>query len=254
MSKADPKKLKKTVAFVASGKGGVGKTTTAVKLAEWFMNKGAKPVCLNADAFNVGLALDSYPALNAQRLVLVDDGEIVKEGFHEMLEQFSTGEGPFVVDIGSNTFRQVLSYAKELDLPTVLADMGLNVEIHAIVAGGNLTADCAESIAIMAAETPWPFIIVLNEHDGAATINGVPYVETAQFVSLAGADRISGVVSIKKLTELQRAVLEKTKDLRMTADEVRRSDLKVGERITHEQWSKQFFAGYDRMHEAAVEA
>lgn len=254
MSKADLKKLKKTVAFVASGKGGVGKTTTAVKLAEWYMSKGLKPVCINADAFNTRLALDSYPALGAIRLDLVKDGEIVKEGFHQMLEMFATGEGPFVVDPGSNTFRQIFSYANELDLPAVLADMGLTVELHAIVAGGNMTGDCADAIEIMAKETPWPFVIVLNEHDGAATINGVPYVETAQFVSLAGADRISGVVSIKKLTELQRAVLDKTKDLRMTADEVRRSDLKVGERITHEQWSKQFFTGYDRMHEEAVEA
>jgi hypothetical protein len=168
---ADIKKWKKTVSFVASGKGGVGKTTAAVKLSEWYISKGLKPVCLNADAFNVGLALDSYPALNAKRLVLVQDGEIVKEGFHEMLEAFATGEGPFVVDIGSNTFRQVLSYSRELDLPAILADMGLDVEIHAIVAGGNLTADCAESIEIMAAETPWPFVFVLNEHDGSATIS-----------------------------------------------------------------------------------
>lgn len=251
MSNAD---LKKTVSFVASGKGGVGKTTDAVKLAEWYQSKGLKPVCFNADAFNVGLALDSYPALNAKRLVLVENGEIVKEGFHEMLESFATGEGPWVVDIGSNTFRQVLSYCRELDLSNVLADMGLHVEIHAIVAGGNLTSDCAESVQTMAAELPWPFIIVLNEHDGAATINGVPYTETAQFVSLAAADRISGVVRVKKLTELQRSVLESTKDLRMTADEVKRSPLKLGEKLAYDQWAKQFFVGLDAMYEAKREA
>jgi hypothetical protein len=73
-------------------------------------------------------------------------------------------------------------------------------------------------------------------------------------VSLAGADRIRGVVSIKKLTELQRAVLDKTKDLRMTADEVKRSNLSLGERTTFGQWAKQFFTGLDLVLEAKSEA
>ena len=81
--------LRKTVAIIAAGKGGVGKTTHAVKVAEWYRRKGLRPMCFNADAFNTGLALDSYPALEAKRLELVRNGEIVKDGFHQMLESFA---------------------------------------------------------------------------------------------------------------------------------------------------------------------
>lgn len=243
--------LRKTVAIVAAGKGGVGKTTHAVKLAEWYRRKGLRPVCFNADAFNTGLALDSYPALKAKRLELIRNGEIVKDGFHQMLESFATDTGPWVIDIGSNTYRQVVSYAKEMGLPDVLDGLGLHVLIHAIVAGGNMTADCVESVDYLAAALPWPFVLVLNEYDGEASVGTIPYLESAQFIRLAADERIAGIVRTGALTELQRSTLERTKDLRMTEEEIRKSDLPLADRIILESWSRPFFSGLDSMIVAA---
>ncbi len=243
--------LRKTVAIIAAGKGGVGKTTHAVKVAEWYRRRGLRPVCFNADAFNTGLALDSYPALEAKRLELVRNGEIVKDGFHEMLESFATDSGPWVIDIGSNTYRQVVSYAAEMGLPDVLDSLGLHVLLHAVVAGGNMTADCVESVDYLANALPWPFVLVLNEYDGEASVGAIQYLKCAQFIRLAADERIAGIVRIGALTELQRATLERTKDLRMTEEEINRSDLRLSDRIVLESWSRPFFSGLDSMLTAA---
>lgn len=239
---------KKTICFVAAGKGGVGKTTYAVKLAEWCIRKGNTPVCLDADAFNKGLSLASYETLNAERLTLIDGNEVVKHGFNRMVDLFGSVDGPFIIDLGSNTFRQAVSYCIELGLPEFMEENGFDVEIHAIIGGGMKTTDCVDSIEYLAKELPWPFVVVLNEFDGQASVDGRPYLESKQFMRLALEGRIAGTMRTAAMTDVQRAILEKFKDLRLTTAQFKAADgpeFTISSKMIIGQWANSFFSGLD---------
>jgi hypothetical protein len=247
MTTSKPSNVKKLINIVATGKGGVGKTTYAVKLAEWYLRQGITPTCIDADAFNQGLALKSYPTLETESLNMLDGNAISEVGYNKMLDIFDKEDGPFIVDIGSNTYHPFVNYAATQKLPRVLERIGCRVQFHAIVGTGLKTPDCISSIEYLSASLPWPFMVVLNEFDGGhAEISGVQFKETPVFSGLLSAKKINGLIRIPKMSPVQAAILEELKEFRLTTAEiVNDGDVPLSTRVTIESWADGFFDEFD---------
>src|SRR5436309_1776324 len=96
------------------GKGGVGKTLAASLLAQYFMSRGRRVQCIDADPVNKSLC--QYKALAVRPLQLLRDGAIDSRAFDSLMEELLTTQGNFIVDNGASTFVPLWHYMLESDM------------------------------------------------------------------------------------------------------------------------------------------
>jgi hypothetical protein len=239
---------KKIVNIVIASKGGVGKTTYAVKLAEWYQNQGFTPVCIDADARNMSAAIKAYPALKAISLDMIDGKAVSDTGFHKMLDTFDSEDGPFIVDVGSNTYQQFVSYSESMSLPELIEEIGCRVQLHVILGAGSNTPDSLFSIEYLTENVPWPFFVVLNEFNGGRVeVDGVSFERSEMFTQLLATKRINGLVCLPALSHVQSKMLEQLSDLRQTAREITGNPKNsISIRGTIKGWANGFFNEFDK--------
>jgi hypothetical protein len=247
-NQTNPSATKKIVNIVIASKGGVGKTTYAVKLAEWYQNQGITPVCIDADARNMSAAIKAYPALNAISLDMIDGKSVSSTGFHKMLDTFDSEDGPFIVDVGSNTYQQFVSYSEDLSLPELIEEMGCRVQLHVILATGNNTPDSLESIEYLSQNVPWPFFVVLNEFNGGTVeVDGASFEYSAMFNQLLDAEKVNGLVRLPAVSHVQTKMLEQLSSFRLTAREITGNPKNsISIRGTIKGWANGFFKEFDK--------
>jgi hypothetical protein len=183
--------------WVLQGKGGIGKSFVASLIAEHLVRKGAaeEVVCVDTDPVNATLA--SYPALKAQRLDVLEDGEISGEKFDKLIEKIVTEDRHFVIDTGATSFLPLSRYLRVMNAHEVIADAGKKVVVHSVIVGGAPLLDTLHGFATLVESLPESadLVVWLNEFQGpVVSTDGKPFEQMKVYQE--NQHRISAVVRL----------------------------------------------------------
>lgn len=182
-----------TVNFIMQKKGGVGKSVTASLLYQALLEADRTVLGVDTDPSNKSLA--GYKELKVTRLhILNDEEDVDRTLFDALIDSICElpEEAHVVIDNGSSNFVALRSYLKINGVPALLADMGHEVRIHAVIAGGpDLLYTC---IGLKELATDFPdtgLVLWLNPYNGAIISDGKTFEElkvyqehSGQFLSL----------------------------------------------------------------------
>ncbi|WP_031578382.1 AAA family ATPase [Ruminobacter sp. RM87] len=129
------------VHMIMQGKGGVGKTLASTLLAQYFLAHEKKIACFDTDPVNTSFA--GYRSLNVKVLELMQDDEIKPRNFDNLIEDIANSDADeIIVDNGASSFVPLSLYLIDNDIPSVLADMDVEICLHSIIAGSQALLDC----------------------------------------------------------------------------------------------------------------
>ena len=173
---APDKRFENAVHIVSQSKGGVGKSLVAKCLAEFCINTGRHPLCFDADPSNQTFAHISV--LDVTVLDLVEDGEIKRRNFDELVEAAASNVGPFVIDTGSSSFHAFWSYVAKHQLFDVLAGLERPIVAHIPIAPAPDLDDTLLGFDQICRFVPDSSVIVwLNERTEPIVVEGKSFTE-----------------------------------------------------------------------------
>lgn len=120
--------------MVLQGKGGVGKSAIAAIIAQYKMDKGQTPLCIDTDLVNA--TFEGYKALNVRRLNIMAGDEINSRNFDTLVELIAPTKDDVVIDNGASSFVPLSHYLISNQVPALLQEMGHELVIHTVVTGG----------------------------------------------------------------------------------------------------------------------
>lgn len=182
-----------TVNLIMQKKGGVGKSVTASLLYQALLEAGRTVLGVDTDPSNKSLA--GYKELKVTRLHILNDEEDVDRTLFDALID-SICELPkdthVVIDNGSSNFVALRSYLKINNVPALLVDMGHEVRIHAVIAGGSDLLHTCIGLKELATDFPDTDLVPwLNPYNGNIVSEGKTFEElkvyqehSDQFLSL----------------------------------------------------------------------
>jgi hypothetical protein len=204
-------------------KGGSGKTFTTSLLSQVLSAAHDNVLILDLDQENP--TLSQYAALNVHKIsVMGDNREIDSKKFDTLLALILEHEGDVIIDVGSNSFTPLLSYALESSMFDTIEAGGKGVILHSIICGGSGLKDTTSGFANVAELTSSPIVLWLNEHFGALESTDGVKIEDAKIIQKY-ADRIIGTIKLQKRNPVTfGSDIDKMSKMRLTFDEVDASD------------------------------
>lgn len=150
------------------GKGGVGKSFCASMLAQYLLDKGKTPFCIDTDPINA--TFSSYPRFQAKRIEILKDNRIDPLEFDGIVEQiFSSGEqDSILVDNGASSFVAFSEFLLTNQVPKMLAAENHSITIHTIITGGDEQMDTVAGFSALATHfsDPVKIVVWLNPYYG----------------------------------------------------------------------------------------
>lgn len=212
----------KTIHIMLQGKGGVGKSTSSVYLAEYLLSKNQHVNCIDTDQTNK--TLSSFKKLNAQHISLLEVDKINERGFDDMIEMIIKSKSSFVIDNGASSFIPLISYMIDNHVIEFLKQKSFNVVIHTVVTGGQAMLDTLQGFKDMSTKlNQAKYVIWKNEYFGKVEMDGKQLEDTKAFAEKK--DLIIGVVNLKsKNIDTFGKDLELMLSLNLTFDEAMKSD------------------------------
>ena len=174
---------RKTLHFILSGKGGVGKTVVARIVSEYVTERCVPPLCFDTDQTNAVFA--AVPAFNVEKVDLFDgEDKLNPSRFDQMMGTIIESNAPVVIDSGSSSYFETLEYIAENDLIETLHDAGFDVYLHCIVTGGAAMRFTVENCVELA---EWfgdraNICVWVNHFWEPVQQNGQPFIEWREFV------------------------------------------------------------------------
>lgn len=184
----------KEVHFIAQGKGGVGKSTIAVFLADYLKAKAVntKVYCFDTDPVNQSFS--HFKALNAEIIQIMNESNNIDSRFFDgLIEKLVNEEGVAVIDNGAATFVPLMSYMAENEVPAFLAANNVRMVIHVPLVGGQALHDCITGLVQTLKSLSAEVVIWLNDFQGSVT-KDKPFEDFVVYKDFK--DRIIGVVRI----------------------------------------------------------
>jgi hypothetical protein len=183
-----------TLFITLQAKGGVGKSYVYSILAQYLREAGQPVRCIDTDTTNPTLL--KYKPLQAEYLRLSKDHVINPRALDRLVETVSgaDAETRFVVDVGSNGFQTLMAYEVENGVFDLLTELGSQVIINAVVAGGPDAAETLSGTRATLEHARAPTLLWLNEHLGPLEHKGKAIADLDLFQS--HADRLIGSVTL----------------------------------------------------------
>ena len=188
-----------TMFVTLQGKGGVGKSFLTAAFAQWLVDRGRPVACIDTDTLNPTLL--QYKPLKATHLKLSQNHVIDPRALDALVGIVTAApeDAQVVVDVGSNGFETLMAYEVENGVFALLAELGHQVVVQTVIAGGPDAEETIKGTMALLAATDVPLILWLNEHLGPLEIQGRPIAE-AKFLHEA-RDRILGTILLPARTK-----------------------------------------------------
>ena len=230
-----------TLYITLQAKGGVGKSYVSSILAQYLKEAGYPVRCIDTDTTNPTLL--RYQPLQTEYLQLSEDHVINPRALDQLVETVSSADAEtrFIVDVGSNGFQTLMAYEVENGVFDLLAELGSQVIINAVIAGGPDAAETLSGTRATLENTTAPALLWLNAHLGPLEHNGKAIQDLDLLKS--HADRLIGTVSLHRHTAATFGKdVEKMLKRRLTFDEaIAQFDLMPRtriKRIKQELWTQ----------------
>lgn len=215
-----------SVHFVVQGKGGVGKSLTAVFLAQSMKRGGKALICADTDPVNATFA--QYRSLDVAHVDIAENGNVLQRKFDPLMSMIIENEGNFVIDNGAATFMPLTRYMAENDVFQLLAESGKKVYVHSVLTGGQAKSDTYNGFAELVGKVNDHARIVVweNEFWGPVEYDGHRISATRLFKEADKAGKIAGVVRIADRSQSDTFVgdMKQMTESHMTIDDVMASD------------------------------
>jgi len=188
-----------TMFVTLQGKGGVGKSFLTAAFAQWLVDRGRSVACIDTDTLNPTLL--QYKPLKATHLKLSHNHVIDPRALDALVGIVTAApeDAQVVVDVGSNGFETLMAYEVENGVFALLAELGHQVVVQTVIAGGADAEETVKGTMALLAATDVAVILWLNEHLGPLELHGRPIAE-AKFLHEA-RDRILGTVLLPARTK-----------------------------------------------------
>lgn len=188
-----------TLFVTLQGKGGVGKSFLTAAFAQWLVDRGRPVACIDTDTLNPTLL--QYKPLKATHLKLSQNHVIDPRALDTLVGIVTAApeDAQVVVDVGSNGFETLMAYEVENGVFALLAELGHQVVVQTVIAGGPDAEETIKGTMALLAATDVPLILWLNEHLGPLEIQGRPIAQ-ATFLHEA-RDRILGTLLLPARTK-----------------------------------------------------
>lgn len=185
--------------MILQGKGGVGKSFIAATLAQYKIEKGQSPLCIDTDPVNA--TFEGYKALNVQRLHIMDGDEINTRKFDHLIEMIASTKNDVIIDNGASSFVQLSHYLISNHIPALLAEMGHELVVHTVITGGQALLDTVNGFAQLISQFPenTTFVVWLNPYWGAIEHDGKTFEQLKAYTN--NKTRVSAIVNIPALKE-----------------------------------------------------
>lgn len=186
--------------FFLQGKGGTGKSTTAILLAQYFLDYGSKVLCIDTDPVNRSLSL--YPRLAPRVIDLMENSRINSLNYNQILSEIVSSDADHVlVDNGASSFVSFSNYLLENCCTEYLErKMNCGVNFHTVMVGGRAYAETLAGVMEICNSFPESarIHVWVNPYFGkVCNPNGIPFEETNAYKSISG--RISSLVYLPDL-------------------------------------------------------
>ncbi|WP_434779294.1 conjugal transfer protein TraL [Neisseria sp. Ec49-e6-T10] len=168
----------KEVHLITQGKGGVGKSLVASFIAQYLRatNQDSSVHCFDTDPVNP--TFSRYKALDVSVVnILNNNNNIDSRNFDGLIEQLVETDGIAVVDNGAATFVPLMSYMAENSVDALLADSGVELYIHSVIAGGQAQKDCLDGLFKTVKSVQAHVVVWLNHHFGQIEESGKSFSE-----------------------------------------------------------------------------
>jgi len=164
--------------FTLLGKGGVGKTTVATRLAQYYMSHGF--TTHNYDTDPVNQSFKGYKALKVKPLPIVKSEEMDFTAIEKLIKEILESKDQiYIIDNGSTSYLTVLKYLMEGGIVDILHESGHQVVFHPIMAAGEGFAPSINGLkALFEQFEHVTKIIWLNEYHGAIEVNGQEFKDS----------------------------------------------------------------------------
>jgi hypothetical protein len=195
--KTEPTRL---LHFVLQGKGGVGKTMTALLLAQCIADKGEPVICADTDPVNASLS--SLSPLPTEQVSIFNGNRVDTRALDEFTERMVTEDSHFVIDNGASSFVPISHYLLENDVSALLAEEGRLPVIHVVVTGGPGMLDTMKGLSSVLADFPPTVRVVVwvNQFFGPViNANGKKFHEMP--IYLEHKDRIFASINLPPLSD-----------------------------------------------------
>ncbi len=185
------------VHLTLQGKGGVGKSFVSALLAQYLIDKGGAPTCIDTDPVNC--TFSEYKAFAAKRIELINGSRINERNFDQLMELiFNQEEGDFVVDSGASTFVPLSNYLVENRAVEMLVEAGKEVIVHPVVTGGQALFDTLNGLDSLATQFSKGagIIVWLNEYFGDIMHDNKPF--ESMKIYQKHRERLNGLIRIPR--------------------------------------------------------
>jgi hypothetical protein len=175
-----------------------------MNLVQYLRDSRKQPVAaIDLDPMNHTLA--QYVGLHAKDVPLFEDAEHVNIAGSEidaMMHAAATEDVTTVVDNGAAGFIRYCNYLAETDIAGLLAEQNRDMVIHAVIAGGDMCAQCILGLNTILTTLPESVraVVWLNEHSGPIEYDGMGFEDMR--IYLDNRHRILGPVRLPRLSPL----------------------------------------------------
>ena len=183
--------------IVLQGKGGVGKSMIAALLAQYHVDHGKTPICIDTDPVNA--TFSGYKELQAIRLPLLENDEINTRHFDKLIEHINDADADVIVDNGAASFVPLSHYLISNHVPSLLQEMGHELIVHTVITGGQALLDTVSGFSQMVQQFPATtnFIAWLNPYWGKIEHEGKSFEEMKAYAS--AKDRLLALIALPTL-------------------------------------------------------
>jgi hypothetical protein len=183
--------------MILQGKGGVGKSLIATLLAQYKIDAGQQPLCIDTDPVNA--TFHGFEKLHVKRLQIMENDEINPRNFDALVELIAPAINDVIIDNGASSFVPLSHYLNSNHVPSLLQELGHELVIHTVITGSQALTDTLNGFAQLVTQftQETTFIVWLNPYWGAIESDGKNFEQMKAYT--ANKNRVSAIIKMPTL-------------------------------------------------------